>query len=147
MNKIVSFPRGNWITLLSVTLLTLIVASAWHTLKTPLDPSIRAEYAYIEGEPDYKDVIGFRADRYDWHPYDFPVPPKVPKGTTTVYISFEIRHGSSAITSFSQRQIRTPMFTRTTISSTHTAIGRRCSTRAGVRFTMCTLTAISRANA
>ena len=90
MNKIVSFPRGNWITLLSVTLLTLIVASAWHTLKTPLDPSIRAEYAYIEGEPDYKDVIGFRADRYDWHPYDFPVPPKVPKGTTTVYISFEI---------------------------------------------------------
>ena len=90
MNKMATFLRGNWITLLSITLLTLVVTAAWQSLKTPLDPSITAEYTYIEGEPDYKDIIGFRADRFDWHPYDFPIPPQVPAGTTTVYVSFKI---------------------------------------------------------
>nr|WP_295163749.1 GGDEF domain-containing protein [Selenomonas sp. F0473] len=90
MNKMIKFLRSNRITLLCIGLLTLMVVAAWQSMKTPLDPSIEAEYFVLEGEPAYGDIVGFHADDIDWKPYDFPIPPPMPAGATTVYLSFEI---------------------------------------------------------
>ena len=90
MNRVLKFLRGNWITLISISLLTAAAAFAWQSLDASLDPEIKAEYAVIEGNPSYKDIVGFRADRFDWQPYDYPIPPRMPRGTTTVYVSFQI---------------------------------------------------------
>ena len=84
MNKILVFLRGNVLTLLCVSLLIGATAVAWRLLATPLDPYMRAEYAVLKGNPEYKDIIGFHAGNFDWQEYDYPAPPPMPDGTTTV---------------------------------------------------------------
>ena len=90
MNKILVFLRGNVLTLLCVSLLIGATALAWSLLATPLDPYMRAEYAVMKGNPEYKDIIGFRAGNFDWQKYDYPAPPPMPDDTTTVYLSWRI---------------------------------------------------------
>ena len=90
MNKIRAFLRGNVLTLLCVSLLIGASVLAWRLLATPLDPYMHAEYAIMKGEPTYKDIIGFRAGRMDWQEYDYPAPPPMPAGTTTVYLSWRV---------------------------------------------------------
>ncbi len=90
MNKILVFLRGNVLTLLCVSLLIGATALAWRLLATPLDPYMRAEYAVMKGNPEYKDIIGFRAGNFDWQEYDYPAPPPMPDDTTTVYLSWRI---------------------------------------------------------
>ena len=90
MNKVRSFVQENVLTMLCICLLIGASILAWNLLTTPLDPYTRAEYAVMEGNPEYKDIIGFRAGRMDWQEYDSPAPPPMPAGTTTVYLSFRI---------------------------------------------------------
>ena len=90
MNKILAFLRGNVLTLLCVSLLIGVTVLAWRLLATPLDPYMHAEYAVMQGDPTYKDIIGFRAGNYDWQEYDYPVPPPMPDDTTTVCLSWRV---------------------------------------------------------
>ena len=90
MKKVLSFLRGNLLTLLCISLLIGATTLAWRLLATPLDPHMRAEYAVMQGNPEYKDIIGFRAGNFDWQEYYYPAPPPMPEGTTTVYLSWRI---------------------------------------------------------
>ena len=90
MNKVLVFLRGNFLTLLCIGLLVGATALVWRLLATPLDPHMHAEYAVMKGNPEYKDIIGFRAGNFDWQEYDYPAPPPMPDGTTTVYLSWRI---------------------------------------------------------
>ena len=90
MNKFRAFLQGNILTLLCVTLLIGSSILAWRLLATPLDPYMHAEYAVMKGNPTYKDIIGFRAGEKDWQEYDYPAPPPMPAGTTTVYLSWRV---------------------------------------------------------
>ena len=90
MNKILVFLRGNVLTLLCVSLLIGATVIAWRLLATPLDPYMRAEYAVLKGNPEYKDIIGFHAGNFNWQEYDYPAPPPMPDGTTTVCLSWRI---------------------------------------------------------
>ena len=81
---------GNRITLLCVAAVAALAVLSWRTLAvSPYTPQ-QAEYAVIEGSPEYKDIIGFDPENFDWQPYNFPTPPPMPKGTKTVYLSWKI---------------------------------------------------------
>lgn len=90
MDKTLTFLRENILTLLCISLLIGASLLAWRLLVTPLDPYIHAEYAVMKGDPEYNDIIGFRAGRLDWQEYDYPMPPPMPADTTTVYLSWRI---------------------------------------------------------
>ena len=90
MNRLRVFLQGNILTLLCISLLIGASVLAWRLLATPLDPYMHAEYAVMQGNPEYKDIIGFRAGRMDWQEYDYPAPPPMPAGTTTVYLSWRV---------------------------------------------------------
>ena len=90
MTKIVQMIWGNRITLLCVAAVAALAVLSWRTLAvSPYTPQ-QAEYAVIEGSPEYKDIIGFDPENFDWQPYNFPTPPPMPKGTKTVYLSWKI---------------------------------------------------------
>ena len=81
---------GNRITLLCVAAVAALAVLSWRTLAvSPYTPQ-QAEYAVIEGSPEYKDIIGFDPENFDWQPYNFPTPPPMPKGSKTVYLSWKI---------------------------------------------------------
>ena len=81
---------GNRITLLCVAAVAALAVLSWRTLAvSPYTPQ-QAEYAVIEGSPEYKDIIGFDPENFDWQPYNFPTPPPMPEGTKTVYLSWKI---------------------------------------------------------
>ena len=90
MKKILRFLRDSWLTLFCATLLLGATATAWRLLDAPLDPYICAEYAVAKSAPEYKDIIGLRADTFDWQPYDYPVPPDLPKDASAVCLSWRI---------------------------------------------------------
>ena len=90
MKKILRFLRDSWLTLFCATLLLGATATAWRLLDAPLDPYICAEYAVAKSAPEYKDIIGLRADTCDWQPYDYPVPPDLPKDASAVCLSWRI---------------------------------------------------------
>ena len=90
MKKILRFLRDSWLTLFCATLLLGATATAWRLLDAPLDPYIYAEYAVAKSAPEYKDIIGLRADTFDWQPYDYPVPPDLPKDASAVCLSWRI---------------------------------------------------------
>ena len=90
MTKIVQMIWGNRVTLLCVAAVAALAVLSWRTLAvSPYTPQ-QAEYAVIEGSPEYKDIIGFDPKNFDWQPYNFPTPPPMPKGTKTVYLSWKI---------------------------------------------------------
>ena len=81
---------GNRITLLCMAAIAALAVLSWQSLtSSPYTPP-RAEYAVIEGNPAYRDIIGFNPKNFDWQTYDYPVPPAMPPGTKTVYLSWEI---------------------------------------------------------
>ena len=90
MQRLFAFLRGNVLTLLCVSLLIGATTTTWRLLATPLDPQIQAEYAVLQGDLQYKDIIGFRADNFDWQAYDYPAPPPMPEGSTAVCLSWRI---------------------------------------------------------
>ena len=90
MKKILRFLRDSWLTLFCAVLLLGATATAWRLLDAPLDPYIYAEYAVAKSAPEYKDIIGLRADTFDWQPYDYPVPPDLPKDASAVCLSWRI---------------------------------------------------------
>ena len=90
MKNVFSLLRSNVLTLLCISLLIAASGVAWHLLATPIDPHIHAEYAPVEGNPSYKDIIGFRTGEYDWQEYDYPAQPPLPDGATTVCLSWRI---------------------------------------------------------
>jgi len=92
MTKIFRLLWGNCITLLCTAVIAALAALSWQTLATPLPYAAmqRAEYAVIEGSPQYKDIIAFRADDFAWQPYDYPAPPPMPEGAQTIYLSWQI---------------------------------------------------------
>ena len=90
MKKILRFLRDGWLTLFCAALLLGATATAWRLLDAPLDPYIYAEYAVAKSAPEYKDIIGLRADTFDWQPYDYPVPPDLPKDASAVCLSWRI---------------------------------------------------------
>ena len=90
MKKILRFLRDSWLTLFCAVLLLGATATAWRLLDAPLDPYIYAEYAVTKSAPEYKDIIGLRADTFDWQPYDYPVPPDLPKDASAVCLSWRI---------------------------------------------------------
>ena len=90
MKKILRFLRDSWLTLFCAALLLGATATAWRLLDAPLDPYIYAEYAVAKSAPEYKDIIGLRADTFDWQPYDYPVPPDLPKDASAVCLSWRI---------------------------------------------------------
>mgnify|MGYP000897273366 CR=1 FL=1 len=71
MQKLLSFLRGNMLTLLCVSLLIGATTLAWRLLATPLDPYINAEYAVFEGNPEYSDIILFQPNALPWQEYDY----------------------------------------------------------------------------
>lgn len=90
MTKIVQMIWGNRVTLLCVAAVAALAVLSWRTLAvSPYTPQ-QAEYAVIEGSPEYKDIIGFDPENFDWQPYNFPTPPPMPEGTNTVYLSWKI---------------------------------------------------------
>ena len=90
MTKIVQMIWGNRITLLCVAAVAALAVLSWRTLAvSPYTPQ-QAEYAVIEGSPEYKDIIGFDPENFDWQPYNFPTPPPMPEGTKTIYLSWKI---------------------------------------------------------
>ena len=90
MTKIVQMIWGNRVTLLCVAAVAALAVLSWRTLAvSPYTPQ-QAEYAVIEGSPEYKDIIGFDPENFDWQPYNFPTPPPMPEGTKTVYLSWKI---------------------------------------------------------
>ena len=90
MKKILRFLRDSCLTLFCAVLLLGATATAWRLLDAPLDPYIYAEYAVAKSAPEYKDIIGLRADTFDWQPYDYPVPPDLPKDASAVCLSWRI---------------------------------------------------------
>ena len=90
MKKILRFLRDSSLTLFCAVLLLGATATAWWLLDAPLDPYIYAEYAVAKSAPEYKDIIGLRADTFDWQPYDYPVPPDLPKDASAVCLSWRI---------------------------------------------------------
>ena len=90
MTKIVQMIWGNRVTLLCVAAVAALAVLSWRTLAvSPYTPQ-QAEYAVIEGSPEYKDIIGFDPENFDWQPYNFPTPPPMPEGTKTIYLSWKI---------------------------------------------------------
>ncbi|ANR70238.1 diguanylate cyclase [Selenomonas sp. oral taxon 126] len=90
MTKIVQMIWGNRVTLLCVAAVAALAVLSWRTLAiSPYTPQ-QAEYAVIEGSPEYNDIIGFDPENFDWQPYNFPTPPPMPEGTKTVYLSWKI---------------------------------------------------------
>ena len=78
------------ITLLCAAVIAALAVLSWRTLAvSPYTPQ-QAEYAVIEGGPEYKDIIGFDPENFDWQPYNFPTPPPMPEGTKTIYLSWKI---------------------------------------------------------
>ena len=76
--------------LLCGALIAALAAHTWQTLShAPYTPT-HVQYAVLEGEPEYKDIISFDPAHFDWQPYDYPIPPPMPPGTTTVYLSWQI---------------------------------------------------------
>ena len=90
MEKIVQAIWSNRITLLCVIVIAALAGLSWQTLSSSPYSSIRPTYAVIHGSPEYKDIIGFHPDLFDWQPYDYPAPPPMPRNTTTVYLSWQI---------------------------------------------------------
>ena len=90
MTKIVQMIWGNRVTLLCVAAVAALAVLSWRTLAvSPYTPQ-QAEYAVIEGSPEYNDIIGFDPENFDWQPYNFPTPPPMPEGTKTIYLSWKI---------------------------------------------------------
>ena len=90
MEKIVQAIWSNRITLLCVIVIAALAGLSWQTLSSSPYSSIRPTYAVIHGSPEYKDIIGFHPDLFDWQPYDYPAPPPLDADTKTVYLSWEI---------------------------------------------------------
>ena len=82
--------RENFITLLCVIFIAALAGLSWQSLSTSPYSNLQPKYAVMEGNPDYKDIIGFDPDRFDWQPYDYPALPPIPQGTKTVYLTWEI---------------------------------------------------------
>ena len=82
--------RENFITLLCVIFIAALAGLSWQSLSTSPYSNLQPKYAVTEGNPDYKDIIGFDPDRFDWQPYDYPALPPIPQGTKTVYLMWEI---------------------------------------------------------
>ena len=82
--------RENFITLLCVIFIAALAGLSWQSLSTSPYSNLQPKYAVTEGNPDYKDIIGFDPDRFDWQPYDYPALPPIPQGTKTVYLTWEI---------------------------------------------------------
>ncbi len=81
------------ITLLCSAVIALMAGLAWHTLSTSPYDDLQAEYAYVGGSPEYRDIIGFHPEAFDWKPYDYPAPPPMPDDAQTVYLSWRIPDG------------------------------------------------------
>ena len=82
--------RENFITLLCVIFIAALAGLSWQSLSTSPYSNLQPKYAVTEGNPDYKDIIGFDPDRFDWQPYDYPALPPIPQGTKTVYLTWKI---------------------------------------------------------
>ena len=82
--------RENFITLLCVIFIAALAGLSWQSLSTSPYSNLQPKYAVTEGNPDYKGIIGFDPDRFDWQPYDYPALPPIPQGTKTVYLTWEI---------------------------------------------------------
>ena len=82
--------RENFITLLCVIFIAALAGLSWQSLSTSPYSNLQPKYAVTEGNPDYKDIIGFDPDRFDWQPYDYPALPPIPQDTKTVYLTWEI---------------------------------------------------------
>ena len=78
------------ITLLCTAVIAVLALLAWQNLTSGPYPVPRAEYAAIEGSPDYNAIIGFRHETLDWQPYDYPAPPPLRGDTKTVYLSWQM---------------------------------------------------------
>ena len=82
--------RENFITLLCVIFIAALAGLSWQSLSTSPYSNLQPKYAVTEGNPDYKDIIGFDPDRFDWQPYDYPALPPIPQGTKTVYLTWKL---------------------------------------------------------
>ena len=90
MENIIRSIWRNCIILSCVIAIAGIAVLTWQYLADGPYASIRPVYATMEGSPEYKDIIGFHPDHFDWKSYDYPTPPPMPPGTQTVYLSWEI---------------------------------------------------------
>ena len=82
--------RENFITLLCVIFIAALAGLSWQSLSTSPYSNLQPKYAVTEGNPTYKDIIGFDPDRFDWQPYDYPALPPIPQGTKMVYLTWKI---------------------------------------------------------
>ena len=81
------------ITLLCSAVIALMAGLAWTSLSDSPHDGLQPEYAYIEGSPTYRDIIGFHPDQFDWQPYNYPEPPPMPSDAQTVCLSWKIPEG------------------------------------------------------
>ena len=90
MSKLLRTLWSNRFTLLSGVVIAVMAAVCWQSLSNAPYSQLRPEYAVLDGNPEYKDIIGFDPDRFDWQPYDYPALPPIPQGTKTVYLTWKI---------------------------------------------------------
>ena len=90
MSKLLHNIWGNRILLLCSAVIAVLAALAWQALSYVPYSDLQAEYAIAEGNPAYKDIIGFHPAHFDWQPYDYPAPPPMPPGTSTIYLSWQV---------------------------------------------------------
>ena len=90
MKKIVQMIWGNRLTLLCVTAIALMAGLSWRTLSVAPYVPTHPQYAVFEGSPQYRDIIRFDPEKFDWQPYHYPVPPPLRDGVRTVYFTWEI---------------------------------------------------------
>ena len=90
MSKLLRTLWSNRFTLLSSVLIAVMAAVCWQSLSNAPYSQLQPEYAVLDGDPEYKDIIGFDPDRFDWQPYDYPALPPIPQGTKTVYLTWKI---------------------------------------------------------
>ena len=80
----------NRITLLCAIAIATIASLSWQALSDLPYSNLRPQYAVIEGDLAYKDIIGFHPDHFDWQPYHYPTPPPMDPGTKTVCLTWKI---------------------------------------------------------
>ena len=97
MTKFIRALREHGVLLLCSAAIAAAAFFSWQTLShSPYIP-IESEYAICDNAPEYKDVIRFNYNAFEWHPYQFPQQPTLPQGTKTVYLTCVIPPDAPAI--------------------------------------------------
>lgn len=87
MIKLIRELREHGVLLLCSAVIAATALISWEALSVSPYLPAQSEYAVCETEPTYNDVIRFDYDKFEWHPYEFPLQPHLPAGAKTVYLT------------------------------------------------------------